>query len=260
MPSKNHIELVEKTFNVLEALAEEPGGASLRSLASRAGLVKSSAFRILFTLKELGYVEQEAHNGDYRLTLKTLILGRRAAVRPTLANVAQPHLVTARDQTKESTALAEWRRGKAILIQSAEAANLLSLQLQVGDSCALHASALGKAIAAHLPPEELELGLGTGPLPRFTDRTLTTRSQLASELVRVRKNGVAVNDGETVEGAYFVGAPVFDSNDRVCASVSICAPIARCSPAKRQAMALCVKAAAAAISLDLKALSFTASV
>ncbi|HWR50930.1 MAG TPA: IclR family transcriptional regulator [Bryobacteraceae bacterium] len=260
MPSKNYIELVEKTFNVLEALAEEPGGASLGTLASRAGLVKSSAFRILFTLKDLGYVEQESQNGDYRLTLKTLILGRRAAVRPTLANVAHSHLVAARDQTKESTALAEWRRGKAILIQAAEAANLLSLQLQVGDGCALHASALGKAIAAHLPADELEAALGPGPLQRFTDRTITSRSQVASELLRVRKNGVAVNDGETVEGAYFVGAPVFDANDRVCAALSICAPTARCTPAKRQTMGLCVAAAASAVSRDLKALGFAASV
>ena len=58
MAARNHIELIEKTFRVLEAIADSESGLTLSTLAARSSLVKSSTFRILFTLGELGYVEK----------------------------------------------------------------------------------------------------------------------------------------------------------------------------------------------------------
>ena len=43
---------------VLEAIADSEGGLTLSAIAARCALLKSSAFRILFTLSELGYVER----------------------------------------------------------------------------------------------------------------------------------------------------------------------------------------------------------
>jgi DNA-binding IclR family transcriptional regulator len=63
MPARNHIDLTVKTMRVLEALVDSADGASLKDVSLRLGLIKSSAFRILFTLKELGYVEQIGENG-----------------------------------------------------------------------------------------------------------------------------------------------------------------------------------------------------
>ena len=258
MAARNHIELVEKTLNVLEALADGEAGSTLATLASRTGLVKSSTFRILYTLKELGYVDQNGPNGPYRLTLKALALARRAAIRPTLINVARPHLVRLRDRLQESVWLAEWRRREVVLADVAEAAHKLRLSLDLGDACPLHASALGKAVAAHLSPEQLKGVLGDAPLPRYTARTLTSRFRLGQELERVRRQGFAMNEEETIEGALLAGAPVFDAQRRVCAAVSVSCPTARCPQGKRQAMVRGVIAAAAAISADLAALGFAA--
>lgn len=69
MPAKNHIELIVKTLAVLECLAASEQGQALKEIAAEVGLVKSSVFRILFTLREQGYVEQ-SDAGSYRLTLK----------------------------------------------------------------------------------------------------------------------------------------------------------------------------------------------
>src|SRR5262245_35893656 len=71
MAARNHIDLTVKTMSVLESLVESGEGASLKDVAARVGLIKSSVFRILFTLKELGYVEQVKDSGRYRLTFKT---------------------------------------------------------------------------------------------------------------------------------------------------------------------------------------------
>ncbi len=254
MAARNHVEVVARTFRVLEALADGP--AELREIAERSGLGKSSAFRLLYTLKELGYVEQPAPTGPYQLTLKMLALTRQPARDLTLAQVAHPYLVRLRDELGEAAWLAEWRGGQVVLTDAAQARHRLRLSLDLGDVCPLHASALGKAVAAHLTRTELKRALGGGRLERYTARTITSRARLEDELAMVRRQGYAVNDEETIEGAFLAGAPIFDARGHVCGAVSVSAPTARCAPAKREAMIAAVKRATAEISQELARLGF----
>ena len=59
MPKDHYIELVGKTLHLMETLRDEPEGLNLQDLAARTGQVKSSAHRILNSLRRHGYVEQE---------------------------------------------------------------------------------------------------------------------------------------------------------------------------------------------------------
>jgi DNA-binding IclR family transcriptional regulator len=256
MAARNHIEVVEKTLKMMEALAESEQPCSLTSLAQRLGLVKSSAFRILYTLKSLGYVEQTSEGGPYRLTLKVVALSRHAAGRPTLLSVARPYLSGIRDELHEAVWLAEWRQGGVIIVDEAPVSRPLQLSLDIGDRCPLHASAAGKAIAAQMPRAQLEAALGTGPLPRFTRRTIISRSKLALELAKVRHQGFATNQEETIEGAILVGAPIFDSQGTVFAALSVSCPSARCTPDKRRQMVRASIKGARSISADLAILRF----
>lgn len=257
MAARNYVELVEKTLRVLEALSE--GALHLKGIVARVGLVKSSVFRILYTLKELGYVEQASPNGAYRLTVKALALARSRALRPTLLDVVRPHLKRLRDELHESVWLAELRGRTVLLVDVAEAAHKLRLSLDVGDACPLHASALGKAIAAWMPPAEVRAALGRGKLPAYTARTIVSRARLAAELARVRRQGYAVNEEETIEGAFIAGAPIFDAEANAFAAISVTAPTARCSPRKREHMIRAVKKTTAAVSAHLTGLGFRAA-
>jgi IclR family acetate operon transcriptional repressor len=257
--AKNHIDLVQKTMRVLEALGESEAGSGLKKVAEQVDLVKSSVFRILYTLKELGYVEQAGSNGDYRLTLKMWALTRRMKARPTLVGIARPHLVRLRDELAESAWLAERRGGAVLLVDVAEDPHPLRLSYGVGDRCPLHATALGKAVAAHMSPAELEAALGQTELRRFTPYTIETRTQLQAELAEVRRLGYATNDQETVEGAVIIGAPVFDSTGNCFAAISVSALMVRCPARKEKAIIAAVKRAAAALTKELADLGFNAS-
>ena len=259
MAARNHIELVEKTMHVLEAVGESETGSGLKKVAERVDLVKSSVFRILYTLKELGYVEQAGGNGDYRLTLKTWALARRMKMRPTLVRIARPHLVELREELTESAWLAERRSGAVFLVDVVEDPHPLRLSYGVGDRCPLHATALGKAVAAHMSPAELQAALGQTELRRFTPRTIGTRTQLWAELAEVRRLGYAVNDQETVEGAVVIGAPVFDAAGICNAALSVSALNVRCPARKRTVIIAAVKRAAAALTKELTDLGFNAS-
>jgi IclR family acetate operon transcriptional repressor len=251
MAAKNHIELVVKTMAVLEALASNEYGKPLKDIAQEIGLVKSSAFRILFTLKETGYVEQPEANGAYRLTLKTAALARRNAARLGLATIARPHLVMLREKLDESVALAERLSNSVILIDVLETSRPLRLTFHIGDDCPIHATALGKAVAAYLSAEELGQFLHGSRLPQYTQRTHTTLRALKADLERTRKAGYALNDEETVSGAVIVGAPVFDARASVCGAVSVNIPTVRCSAARKKQLIAAVVEVCARISADL---------
>jgi|YNPMSStandDraft_1061717.scaffolds.fasta_scaffold05695_3 IclR family acetate operon transcriptional repressor len=254
MAARNRIEVLIRAFRVLEAMAR--GAAELREIAAQSGTGKSTAFRILYTLKELGYVEQATPAAPYALSWKMTALAMRGMGDRVLAQAARPHLVRLRDQLQESAWLAELRRDGVVLTEGVQALHKLRLSLDLGDACPLHATAVGKAVAAFLPEAARRRLLGKAPWARYTRRTITNSTVLEAELERVRRDGYAVNDEETVEGAFLAGAPVFDAEGRVCGAISVSAPTARCGAARRRAMIEAVRKAAAELSQDLAALGY----
>ena len=243
-------------MRVLEVLAECGGSTSLKEITSRVDLVKSSVYRILYSLKELGYVEQTDTTGVYNLTWKMHTLLRKGATQMTLLDLARPHMVKLRDEVGETVWLAEWRKGAGVVVGGVDVPHRLRFSIDIGSTVGLHSTALGKAIAAHLPPEVLTEALGTGKLMRITPRTITTRDELRVELDRVRQRGFAINKGESVEGLIAVASAIFDSKGRILASVTVGSPIFRCSAAKQRTIIAATKRTAAAITSDVANVQF----
>jgi IclR family acetate operon transcriptional repressor len=259
MAARNYIELVDKTLRVLESLGDSKAGITLGELAARVGLVKSSVFRILFTLIKLGYVEKVGPEGVYAPTRRLLALGRGPVRRLDLISIARPRLQEVCAKLRESAWLAEWRNGTVILIDGAESSShVLLLALKVGDSCPLHASALGKVIAAHLSRAELGIALGKDRLARYTERSISNRKALMAQLASIRRDGYGINNEETIRGALAIGAPVFDSTGRAFAAVSVTAATARCFRAKKREMIVETIRLASVISEDLAQAEFVA--
>ena len=75
-------------------------------------------------------------------------------------------------------------------------------------------------------PSEIERILA-GPLPSFTDRTITDPERLRAELAATRERGYAAALGEIEEGLNAVAAPVRDGLGAVVAAVSISGPAYR---------------------------------
>jgi DNA-binding IclR family transcriptional regulator len=92
-----------------------------------------------------------------------------------------------------------------------------------------HATAAGKAIAAFLS-DELRASILTALDPeRMTGKTIVSAAGIEREWIEVRKRGYALNDEETIPGAVFVAAPLFDSRGTPCGSLSVGIPKFRCS-------------------------------
>jgi len=229
MPKDPYIELVGKIVVLVELLRDEPGGLSLQELAARAGHVKSSTHRILQSLKKHGYVEQEGVGEPYRLGMQFLTLARGLNGGISLLQLARPYLRELAEMFNESAYLAVLHANRGIFVDVQESNRDFRLVGPLGAEVHYHATAAGKAMAAFMPSAQRSALLAGRKLERLTEKTLTKHTEVQQELAEVKRLGYAINDEETIVGAIFLGAPVFDAQHSVCGSISVGIPKPRFS-------------------------------
>ena len=159
----------------------------------------------------------------------------------------------------ETAYLAVLRGDRGIFVDVRETIKDLRLVGPLGAEVHFHATAAGKAIAAWLPPSNRTALLKRLPMVRLTPRTITSRSAVEVEWARARRTGVAVNQEETIVGAVFFAAPVFDAEAQVCAAISVGIPRARYTAAIGRAVAEALKGSCQRLSEALTSAAYVHS-
>jgi DNA-binding IclR family transcriptional regulator len=249
--TRNHIDLVGKTIKVLEVLDEASAPLNMIEIANRSGLVKSTAFRILFSLKELGYVDQRDSRGNYGLTVKMARLGRNLLNIRTLKKVALPHMERVWAAVDETVALGILENGQPIMAEILESRKHVRVVLSMAAVCYFHASSLGKAMAAYLPSELVEQTAYLQGMPQLTEETNTNKKRLHRELEQVRKRGYAMNKEESHHGAIYIATPIFRGNGKVAGAMNVGLPTTRYSEAKKDEIVNLLKQACFRLSEEL---------
>jgi IclR family acetate operon transcriptional repressor len=237
-----------RVVDILELLAASGEGLALREVSAQLEAPKSSLLPLLRALAARGYLEQ-ARTGEYRLGPRVLELGGAPAAHRELVDVARPALIALMRRTGETVFLGTLAADgvSVVYVDKVESEQIIRYAAGVGDRRPLHATSTGKAILAFLPPEQQEARLGSLPLPRHTERTVTSLATLRASLEEVRRTGACVSLDELVRGASGVAAPIFDRHDRVAGACTIGGPTDRVRPRLRQ-LAAEVKETARAIS------------
>lgn len=225
---RDSVQSVSRAFDILEALAgnDELG---VTDLATRTGLVPSTAHRLLATLAKRGYVSQRADSGRYALGYKLVELANGLEQElARLRRVARPHLEAVQTATEETTNLVVLDSDRVIYVDQVQGSRSVRMFTIVGAAALAHTTAAGKAILAFGSPEAVAaLYPERDPLERLTTRTLTTVEALNDDLARTAKRGYAIDNEEHEEGVSCVAAPVLDRDGRPRAAISISAPTAR---------------------------------
>lgn len=94
------IQVIARASRLLDALAAHDEPLNLKTLASMTGLHPSTAFRILASLIEHGFVERSV-DGQYRLGGRLQQLGSRAADRFELRRDLHPFIERQREPAGE---------------------------------------------------------------------------------------------------------------------------------------------------------------
>lgn len=217
-------------------------------LARRLGVGKSTVHRLLGTLKEEGFVEQNATTGRYGLGLRLLDLGAQAGARLDLHESASPYLDDLRNRTGETVHIAVLNGHEVVYVERRESPRTLRLFSQIGRRNGAHCTSTGKVLLAHLAPDALDRLLEGRVLEARTAHTITDHARLREELGKIRNRGYGTNMNESELGIASIAAPIRDSHGDVVAAISVAGPLPRFEGPPARAFATATIEAARGIS------------
>ena len=246
MAANNYISVIEKTLRLVEAFRGERE-VSLAELSQRTGLVKSSAFRILYTLGLLGYVEK-GPGGRYSILPRFARMAGDPAPSFDLGALAAPFMNELLRQFQETINLGVRDESEVLYIRVLESSHAFRLAAHAGIRSPFHSTALGKCLLCRMSREEVDTILKKNPMRRMTSRTICSRSLFHRELERVRLRGYALDNEEDARGARCVAAPILDAAGQVYAAMSISGPATRVTRANEREIAEALKEACRQIS------------
>ena len=241
----NPIQVAGRLFGALEYLADS-GPAPLTEVAAALGLNKSTAHRVLRSLQYMGYVRQEPADGQYELTLRIAGLSGRLMERMDVIALVRPHLQRLMQATGETVHFVKREGAELVYIDKVEAlTNRIRMVSRIGSRLPFYRSAVGKAIAAGMAPDEVRALWAGCPIERATPNTITDVDAFLCELDMVRRRGYAVDDEENEQGVRCVGASLAfapdESPDGMARGTeyafSISAPVGRMDDTRIRALA-----------------------
>ena len=172
------------------------------------------------TVMEVLCEGEEPETGRYRLTLKMFELSSGIVDSMDIMGVAKAHLERLSQRTGEAVHLVI-RDGRDIVYIYKTESGPMRMSSRVGLRSPLYCTGVGKAILATLPGDELEDIWTHSNVQKLTDKTITDLEELRSQLVEVRANGYAIENGEYKIGLRSVSAPVYTVEGKAAYAVGV---------------------------------------
>ncbi|WP_101296894.1 IclR family transcriptional regulator [Halegenticoccus soli] len=202
------IKSVQTAFDIVEIVASE-NRPTTSQIAAKIGYSRSTTHYHLQTLQQNRYVVRD--DDGFRLGLRTARLGQRALEQHELSGIVERTADELAADTGMVAHVAVPEEGKAVcLYRTGEDES--EPNVRVGQASDLHCTAFGQAILAWISDTALDDLIETHGLSRYTDRTLTTKTNLSDRLKTVRDLGLAYSAEERVDGVSSVAAPILDQS------------------------------------------------
>jgi DNA-binding IclR family transcriptional regulator len=250
VPERYRVQVLDRSFRILETLAASPAELSAAELASRLHLHKSTIHRLVVVLERQRFIRR-TENAKYGLGTRLIEMGCRAMEQLDLEACAKPLLQRLVAQTGETAHISVLSGTEMMSIANVPGRWSLRTPSTVGRRTQIHCTAVGKAFIAFLAPAPLEALIARIDFTRRTRRTITTVVGLKAELARIRRRGFALDDEEAEEGLRCIGAPVRNYTGDVVASLSIAGPVFRVTKGRVPPLAAAVVRAAEELSAEL---------
>ncbi|MFD4835892.1 IclR family transcriptional regulator [Achromobacter sp. NPDC058515] len=220
MATEYDVPAIRRTHDILRVLSNRRAPVKAAELAQACQLAKSTLYLLLDCLEQRRWIERK--DGGYIIGLELMALGfaylRHDGLQAAFHQAASAFVA----RSNEVVQLAVLDGYDVVYLAREDARRPVRLVSDLGLRLPAHACALGKALLASLPPEELAACLPAA-LPRVTDRTITDLAALHRELDGARESGLAQDLEEVATGlvcyAAYVG--VTPLGKRVAVSTSI---------------------------------------
>jgi DNA-binding IclR family transcriptional regulator len=217
---------VQRALALLSAVAQSRD-MSLAQVSEAGGVPPSTAHRLLTTLVDLGFVQQDPQSRVYRAGHRLLVLASAAEQRvAALRAAAGPHMTQLAADCGETAHLTILDGADVIFIDQVLGPGTIRMEVAVGRRMPAHVTAAGKVLLAWQSEAALASFLAGG-LQRFTPRTVTDPADLRRELSLVRRRGWGIEVEEHEEGSACVAAHIASPSGPPIASLSVSGPTSR---------------------------------
>lgn len=242
--------VADRALEILLCFTDDTPTRTADQLGEANGMSRSTTYRYLNSLRSTGFLVEEPGRG-YRLGPKIIEMARIARRFNSILDIARPYLSQIASETGEVVQLLERVGSHVIMLDNIESRHRIGLTYTRGQLLPSPAGASAKVLIAYAPTVEREAILASVSLERYTDRSITDRTELERHLALVRQQGYAINDGELDEGIRAVAAPI-QGRDAVRYAVSLVGPWFRLTDEKMPDLIEAVTRCAAEISARLR--------
>ncbi len=209
---------LQNGFRLLEWLAASGQDASVTELSARTELPPSHVCRLLKTLLQTGYVEQNVETRRYRVSLKLLNLAHARLASLDFRRIGHPFAVRLAETFRAHTYLSQPLQGRSIMVDVAyPRGTMCDTGIVVGQIHPVGRSACGKLCAAFAADNEREQLFESLAQEGFTE----PRAHWLAEWARIREARFAVRDEP---GVLAVAAPLFRAEGQFCGALGVLLP------------------------------------
>lgn len=226
MDKTSSIQVIDRLVSLLDALASEDQGASLKVLAAETGLHPSTAFRILGALGEHDFVARDAQ-GHYRLGPHLLRLAAKARVGLDVRSAARPEMEALRDLLGETVNLTVRQGDEVVYVERVTPNRMMRVEQVVGSRAPLHVTAVGKLMLGEAGAAAIRDYARRTGLPAYTPNTRADLQKLLEDVGASTARSYALDDEEAELGVGCIGALVRDATGNAVAGLSVSAPMER---------------------------------
>ncbi|WP_296665825.1 IclR family transcriptional regulator [Demequina sp.] len=219
--NRYRIEALAKGLDVLKLFDENVTVLKLREICDRTGIPMPTAFRVVATLEEGGFVER-LQDGGIRPGVAVLTLGSAALRGSSLVQASERPLRHLAETTGETVNLAVLLGDQVLYLARLRNSDLVTANVQVGSTLPAPYTSMGKLLLAYLPLDERHAMLADHDFSaQVGPNAARSLEALDALLEPIRRDGYALQDQEVAAGLRSVSVPVFGPGERPVAAINI---------------------------------------
>lgn len=228
------IQSVDRALKILDLLKLNPKGVGVTEIATHLQIAKSSAHRLLSTLVEHNYVQQNS-NQNYVLGLKFIEMNHYVISNIDILESAHPLIEKLCEEVDEIVHLVQLRDFEVVYIDKVENNQSIRIYSQIGRTAPLYCTGVGKVILAFKDDGYINSYLNyQKDFKVFTPYTVKNKEELFKKIQSIRENGFGYDDQEHELNIRCVAAPIFNHEHQVKYAISVTGPIHRMTDEKIQ--------------------------
>jgi IclR family transcriptional regulator, KDG regulon repressor len=244
---------VRRALEILEFLLQRGEPATVAAIVGALQIPKSTAYELVRSLSEAGYLEPAGRNTGLYLGRKLFELGMAYRSQVDLLRDGSQIVEELRDATGETVQLSVLENDMMLVLVKEEGSRSIRIISRVGSRVPVNWAAAGRLLVSDMDDSTLSALLKRSVRQSPTGRSITDVQKLVQQIRKFRKQGYATELNETNEHAGCVAAPVIDGDGRCIAAISIVAPEHRLGKQNREELIRKVRESASRLSSRLGA-------